>query len=446
MTPVARGADGPRPLPAPSAATAAAKVVELTQQARDLHFAALRHRKRDSEERVSLLQRAISVLMRALALDEQNAETRAMLGNWLARPELGTDAMKRAAEELLRARRDDGTGAMDYEISSQLGIAYSHLGRFQDAIGEYDRALRLLPGEPDQPQLPRRLQQATLLGNSAEALMAVGRLEEAIRRYAQAESLDQSDQGALHALGLAIAYDRDGQQQKSREALTRSLTADPGLRLFQSDEVFFAPEGDRFYYEGLINEALDKNDEALRAFQEFVRQLPRSRYAARAREHIDELRQRPGLGYAELLRAQVTIGAPHFPPTDEGGGTNRHRSEIEVEKIVRAHSLELRQCYARALHKSTRLAGDLLLAVIVDRDGAVLISQPLRNKLSDQRGKDAVRSWDSSTADADVPQGPGAVELTKCVQGTILRWRFAPADPEDTTNDEFALPMRFSLP
>ena len=80
--------------------------------------------------------------------------------------------------------------------------------------------------------------------------MAMGRLDEAIARYALAESIDRSDQAPLHALGLAIAYDRDGQGTKSREAVARALAADPGLRLFQSDEVFFVPDADRHYYWG----------------------------------------------------------------------------------------------------------------------------------------------------------------------------------------------------
>lgn len=72
--------------------------------------------------------------------------------------------------------------------------------------------------------------------------MAMGKLDQSIRRYSQAEQIDTGDQGALHAPGLAIAYDRDGQVQKSHEALSRSLASDPGLRAYQGDEVFFVPE------------------------------------------------------------------------------------------------------------------------------------------------------------------------------------------------------------
>lgn len=414
-------------------AATAARIEQLSREARDLYYAALRHRRRNSPERIALLQRAISMLTRAVALDEHNAETRMRLGSWLLHTELGEAALKQAVDELLRARQDDRRGALDCEIAGLLGIVYSHLERFGEAIAEYDRALSLLPGEPDLLHAPRRQQQAMLLGNSAEALMANGRLDEAIRRYALAELLDRSDQAALHALGLSVAYDRDGQIQKSRDALGRALSADPGLKTFQSDDVFFVPEGDRHYYWGLLHEDFGNRDEAIRAFRDFLSEVPHSRYAMRARSHIDELKKQPGLQATELLRTRVYIGLPQFPPDAQSStAPRRHREEAEIRRIASEHSFELKQCYARALRRAPGLHGDLLLALMLDHNGAVLLVQALENTLTEKPQHD------------ENSDGPGKAELLRCIQSTVYRWRFSPSEVDGADQDELALPLRFA--
>lgn len=412
----------------------------IVQEARELHASALRIRRRESPERITQLQRAITLLTRALQLHERHVETRVLLGSWLAHTELGDAALQQAAVELLRARSDDRSQAYECEIASILGVVYSHLQRFSDAVTEYDRALRRLPGEPELALLSRRHQEAMILGNSAEALMALGRLDEAIARYALAESIDRSDQAPLHALGLAIAYDRDGQGQKSREAVVRSLAADPGLRLFQSDEVFFVPDADRHYYWGLIYEALDSRDDALRSFRKFLEELPSSRYAARARNHIEDLKAQRGLSLPELLRAQVMLAPPQFPAEIASGvAARKHRSEAEVQRVTRDRVFELRQCYARALQRTPRLRGDLLLGMMLDRSGAVVLVQPLESTLGTSDGKgDLPARTEDSTA------GSEARFLLSCVTGAVQRWRFSPAEPDNVDADELALPMRFS--
>lgn len=422
-------------LPGPTGKNKAQQLHRLKENARILYYAALKHRRRDHPERISQTQQAIQLLYKALQLEPTDVEARVWLGEWLSRPELGNTALAQAVRELQRARQDDGTGSWDFEIATQLGIVLSHLGRFIEAVAEYDRALRLLPGEPDSLLFPSRHQQATLLSNSAEALMAMGKIEQAIRRYHQAEQIDTGDQGALHALGLAIAYDRDGQVQKSREALSRSLAADPGLRIYQGDEVFFVPDGDRYYYDGLIAESLGNRDEALRAFRQFVGELPKSRYVARAREHIEDLQKLPGLSATELLRANVLVGSPHFAPEDSSGGGEKHRTEDEVRRAVHDRTMDLRQCYAQGLRRAPRLFGDILVALIVDPSGAVLLVQPLDNNLT-ERG-----SWKASGSQTS-PMTPSA-DLLRCVQSALQRFRFPPAAAGNDDNDELALPLRF---
>ncbi|MFO0654856.1 MAG: tetratricopeptide repeat protein [Polyangia bacterium] len=214
-------------LPGPTGKNKIQQLHRLKENARILYYAALKHRRRDHPERISQTQQAIQLLYKALQIEPTDVEARVWLGEWLSRPELGPAALVQAVKELQRARQDDDAGSWDFEIATQLGIVLSHMGRFTEAVTEYDRALRLLPGEPDSLLFPSRHQQATLLSNSAEALMAMGKLEQAIRRYHQAEQIDTGDQGALHAMGLAIAYDRDSQVQK---AARRSVDRWPPIR------------------------------------------------------------------------------------------------------------------------------------------------------------------------------------------------------------------------
>lgn len=432
LCPSGRAADV---LPGPTGKNKAQQQARLKENARILYYSALKHRRRDHPERLNLTQQALLLLQKALLLEPTDVEARVWLGEWMSRPELGNPAMTQAIAELQLARKFDDTGSWDFEIATQLGIVLSHLGRFEEAVAEYDRALRLLPGEPDSLLFPSRHQQATLLSNSAEALMAMGKLDQAIRRYSQAEQLDTGDQSALHALGLAVAYDRDGQVQKSREALGRSLAADPGLRIYQGDEVFFVPDGDRFYYDGLLAEALGNRDEALRSFRQFVVELPKSRYTPRAKEHLEDLQKLPGIPVAELFRANVVVGSPHFAPEDSSGGVEKHRTEEDIHKGVRDKMIELRQCYAQGLRRAPRLSGDMLVALIVDPSGAVLLVQPLDNSLAD-RG-----SW--KPTGTQTSSMPPATELLRCVQNALQRFRFPPAAAGNDDNDELALPIHF---
>lgn len=415
----------------PGAAAAAPKtqkaVADLLWQARLLEDDAYR-RIGGSEERLQLLRSAVSVLERALAVDPRHAEARVALGRVLSEAELGEDSLRRSAEELLRARRDDAAGVFDFEISQLLGIVLSRLSRFQQAVQEYDRALLALPAQPGGPAR-RRSQEATIYGNSAEALMALGNLPGAIRRYSQAEAIETTDQAALHTLGLAVACDRDGQIEKSREALLRSLTTDPAMKLFQSDSVFFVPPGDRHYYEALLAEAFANREGAIASWQQFLRELPHSRYAARARAHLEELRRTPGLSAAELYRADVLIGAPLFPPERQAQVLTRQaRGEEDIERAVQRHSLELRQCYARALRREPRLLGELEVALVLDRHGAVALAETLRQSFSPEGGS------------RDVAESQAARDLVRCAVDTIRRWRFPAAEVE---HEELALPFRF---
>src|SRR5262249_61710682 len=92
--------------------------------------------------------------------------------------------------------------------------------------------------------------------------------------------------------GLAVPYDRDGQVAKSAEAMRNALDKHRALERLQGDGVFFVPEGDLHYYLALAHEALGDTGLAAQLYGRFVVVCKETRYAARAREHLQELGKR----------------------------------------------------------------------------------------------------------------------------------------------------------
>src|SRR6185369_1537588 len=172
----------------------------------------------------------------------------------------------------------------------RLGVERSKLGQYAEAVADYDRQVAL--GEAD----------ATVYANSAEILMALGRLPEAEDRYREAIRIDEQVQDrrarehslTLSYYGLGVALDRDEQPVAAREMVARALALDPGLAKLNvaqqpGSDVFFIPEGDVFYYLGLGAEVAGRPADAEAAFREFVARLPRSPWTRRARAHIETL-------------------------------------------------------------------------------------------------------------------------------------------------------------
>src|SRR5262249_32835517 len=158
----------------------------------------------------------------------------------------------------------DKNGIDAEHIASELGIVYSRLGAFEEALAEYDRALGLVESERRPNALDDSSDRAVLYGNSAETLMALGRLDQAIGRYrlAEAAAPPGDTEWQLAEWGLGVALDRDEQVEKSREAISRALGADPNMAELSSDGVFFEPAGDKRYYEALGHEVAGDRDKA----------------------------------------------------------------------------------------------------------------------------------------------------------------------------------------
>jgi len=194
---------------------------------------------------------------------------------------------RRAVDAWEQVRRLDPHYLHDPDMAFKLAIELSRLGQFRRAVSEYDRCLSY------HDELSRR---DVVLGNSAEAAMGAGLLDDAIRRYRLALAAPAYDPAstALHLFGLAVALDRDDQIHAAREVMRRALVIDPHRASMESERgVFFVPEGDRLYYDALALEVAGQPAPARAAFEAFLTTLPQSPYAGRARAHLKDLARYP---------------------------------------------------------------------------------------------------------------------------------------------------------
>src|SRR6185295_1258993 len=151
------------------------------------------------------------------------------------------------------ARRFAATPAAEARAWFRIGVEESRLGAYARSLDAYERALGG-GGELD----------SAAAGNSAEMLMAEGRLDEAIARYREAVAIEEqatdrrghSQSLALAYFGLAVALDRADRPAAAREAVGRAVALDRGLATLQlalvgSGDVSFLPPADVYYYLGL---------------------------------------------------------------------------------------------------------------------------------------------------------------------------------------------------
>lgn len=183
--------------------------------------------------------------------------------------------------EAAPGREDEASSAL------RVGIEQSRLLRYGDALGAYERHLRLTIGHP------------SAHANAAELLMALGRLDEAVGRYEEAIRLahrlppgqEREETLALGNYGLGVALDRKGRADAAREAVAMALGHDPRMELLAPgrDELFFIPPGDVDHYRGLALWTSGRLAEARVAFTRLLGQKPQGRYVKRAAQHVVHL-------------------------------------------------------------------------------------------------------------------------------------------------------------
>jgi tetratricopeptide (TPR) repeat protein len=317
-------------------------------------------------------------------------------------------ACERAAAELRRARAIAGDGPILSTLAGDLGLVLSRMGAFADALAEYDRALLLV--KPDRladalEQIPDDGGRALLLGNSAETLMALGRLDEAIARYQLSAALSHAGSVSyrLAQWGLGVAYDRDEQVERSREAVRRALESDPMLTQLSDEGVFFEPPGDKRYYEALGHEVAGDLAQAAEGWRAFLAERPTSRFARRARAHLAAISDEALRGdRADAARLDLSLSLSRMVGA---------RPEAALWEGVRAREPELKLCFARAIRSDpalARRATSLILRLDIAPQGYV-------------------------THDVKVLKGAEALPkgLERCLLSTVGNWWFGPLDGGD---------------
>ena len=133
-----------------------------------------------------------------------------------------------ALNVLVEALQIDGT---DADAFYQLGIAYDQKGEYERSIEAYQSAVRFVPDFAEAYQGMAKAYDA--LGMPAKALYAQGMTSFSAKEYRQAqEYLERAAQDLPDFvpvyLGLALAYEQQGDMALARKNVERVLELDPG--------------------------------------------------------------------------------------------------------------------------------------------------------------------------------------------------------------------------
>lgn len=386
---------------APSVWGAESKPVGLLPRAEEVMWRV--NQERDSARRFELADQVLSLADQAVAQSPKDPSAHLMRAHALEvhdvdRPEsCRPGRCEQALEALLRARDLDKNGVFAARIANELGLVYSKLSRFPEALAEYDRALNLVDGERRTDRIDE-IDRSVLYGNSAETLMGMGRTDEAIARYRLArDAASPPEQSWLLAnYGLALALDRDDQGAAAFNAARKALEQDPEFYQLRDDGVFFEPLGDKWAYLALSYEAAGDLWRAHNTWRKYLATRPSAKWARRAQTHLDGLRGKdltPDTGLRVMVVAQPIDHVWH--------------SSAQVNEALQGQIDGVRLCYARALREHPGAEGDLLMGLQVHPLGPVM--------------RDNAPIFTSSL--------PPAVRLSldRCIQLVARNWRFPPA-------------------
>jgi tetratricopeptide (TPR) repeat protein len=126
------------------------------------------------------------------------------------------------------------------------------------------------------------------IGNLAETYMMLGRLEDSIETYREALR-GASDTSTWY--GFAVALDRDERGQQALEviqSLGRAQREQFHLKIIRGD-TFFVPEGEKYYYFALSDEAFGFDDEAIDNWKRFISSGAHPQFQPRAKAHLEAL-------------------------------------------------------------------------------------------------------------------------------------------------------------
>lgn len=177
-----------------------------------------------------------------------------------------------------------GVGAFgESEILFRRAILNTKLGtkpHLEAAARDYERILARSDSSDGNAE--------NVVGNLAETYMMLGNLDQALETYKDALR-GASDTATWY--GYAVALDRDERTQQALDVI-KSLGRDQ-RDLFHSKvskgETFFVPDGEKYYYFALVDEALGYHDEAISYWRQFMSSGAHPQFQPRAKSHLDAL-------------------------------------------------------------------------------------------------------------------------------------------------------------
>ena len=300
------------------------------------------------------------------ALDHYRRAVQAVPGSGKAHAGLGRALAalgkhKEAAAALNKARKLDSALDTEVRLCFDLAIVYAKLSEYAKAVGEYDRAERIIARASG--PLVNLSFRATMHYNAADSLMAMGQLDAAIERYRMA--LRASPRYTLALWGLAVALDRDGQNSAAYAAIHKALAIDPKMAHLTSKDVFFVPDGELYYYVGLGNEVRGKRKEAAKAFATYLEKVRTSPWRVRARTHLNMLSKQK---QSRPKRKRKRLA----PKPNQTVRSDTRGSELDALRYrIQDQYYGLRRCY-RTAHKrhqkrsgkrKTRFEGTIVVRV-----------------------------------------------------------------------------------
>ncbi len=168
-------------------------------------------------------------------------------------------------------------GAGGDALGKNLGICLLYSEEFEGAVKHFRR---LITQEFESAETQLRF---------GEALMALGRLDEAIFSLQRARTLAQNRSRDLlreTEFTLAVALDRAERLGESRSLLSRLTSRDSSLTTLHSSDKIYAPPTEELYYLGLAYKAQGNLPWALYSFRRFLSLAPKSPWASHAKSHL----------------------------------------------------------------------------------------------------------------------------------------------------------------
>jgi Flp pilus assembly protein TadD len=238
---------------------------------------------------------AIDVLAEAARLDPARPDAWWFLGmsyQRLDRFAECADALERVHALAPEGWSPDGLRPAYPQPAFSLAFCDAAAGRLEASVELLEHALTLENLSTDAT--------ATLTYNLGDSYQALGRLEDAIRAYQRAIELHANV--PIYRFSLAVALDRDEQGARAREEMLAALASDRNLSTLSQPTTTYVPPEDEDYFRGFALEVLTASDLQKSAcqpwlcrslarvyFRRFVSRAPQGPWRKRAEAHLHDL-------------------------------------------------------------------------------------------------------------------------------------------------------------